>query len=137
MAFKEIDHTADFGLEFYGKNKEELFISAANGLFSSITDLSRVNSMESYDIDVEGDDEEDLLIEWLRELLYLHHVKGILLNEFVITEITGNKLAAKTSGEPFDKKRHKINREIKAATYHELFVRKEEKGWRARVIFDI
>jgi len=137
MNYEQIDHTADFGLQFSGNTKEELFLSAAAGLFDSITDIDNVRCAERFDIEAEALDLEDLMIAWLRELLYYHHVKGYLFKEFSITEMTDTQIKGAACGERFDENRHSIKREIKAATYHDLSVREMEKGWKAIVIFDV
>jgi len=36
-----------------------------------------------------------------------------------------------------DTEHHKVKREIKAVTYHQIFVDKVNDGWQARIIFDI
>ena len=124
-------------MEFRGDSIEEMFTSAGEGLFSEITYLERVDCRECFDINVEGMDLEDLLVCWLRELLYLHQVKRILLKKFEITHLSDSELKARVWGEKFDQRRHTIKREIKAATYHDLKVQKRNGTWTARVIFDV
>lgn len=136
-SYRLIDHTADLGMEFFGHDMETLFISAAEGLFDEITEREDLSCIESFDIEVEGTDREELLINWLRELLYLHQVKGMLLKSFSISSINDNYLSGTAEGEGFYAGRHIIKREIKAATYHELSILQEEGRWTARVIFDL
>lgn len=135
--YKTIEHTADFGMEFFGGSRDELFVSAGEGLFDAICDLDEVGCAESFDIEVDGIDIEELLINWLRELLYLHHIKGMLLRKFDIFALDDYTLRAKVGGERFDKNRHCIKREIKAATYHDLKVERKDGMWMSRVIFDV
>ncbi|MBE9535821.1 MAG: archease, partial [Proteobacteria bacterium] len=92
---------------------------------------------ESFEIEIEGSDREDLLINWLRGLLYLHQVKGMLLKSFSISKIDDSQLSGTVEGERFDTGRHIIKREVKAATYHDLSILQEEGQWTARVIFDL
>jgi SHS2 domain-containing protein len=40
-------------------------------------------------------------------------------------------------GEKIDPGRHEIKTEIKAVTYHGLYLRQTERGWEAQVIFDV
>ena len=136
LRYRMINHTADIGMEFFGRTKEELFASAGEGLFDALCDLSEVRRKESFNIDVEGVDEEDLLIQWLRELLYLHNVKGMLLAGFDEVKLKDNRLTAKVSGEKMRPRKHQIKGEIKAVTYHDLLVKKNDR-WTARVIFDV
>lgn len=136
-SYKLFDHTADLGIEFFGDSREGLFVSAGAGLFDVITDPGQVKPTESFHFEVEGIDLEDLLINWLRELLYLHQVKRILLCEFHISEMDAVHLKGTVRGEPFDAKRHEIKKEIKAATYHNIEVTENKGRWTARVIFDV
>lgn len=136
-SYKLFEHTADLGIEFFADSLEELFISAASGLFDVISGIDQIRPETEFQIEVEGIDQEDLLINWLRELLYLHQVKRMLLCEFHISEINDTRLKGSVRGEPFDAKRHEIKKEIKAATYHGIEVTESEGRWKARVIFDV
>ena len=136
-SYSLIDHTADLGMEFFGHDMKDLFISAAEGIFDEITEREGLSCRESFEIDVEGIDREDLLINWLRELLYLHQGKGMLLKNFSISKIDDSYLSGTAEGEGFDAGRHVIKREVKAATYHDLYILQEEGQWTARVIFDL
>jgi SHS2 domain-containing protein len=46
-------------------------------------------------------------------------------------------LRARVKGEPFQEGVHVIKTQVKAVTYHQIEVRQEKEGWRARVIFDL
>ncbi len=135
--YRLFDHTADLGMEFFGNSREELFASAGAGIFDVISDINRIKAEETFQINVEGIDLEDLLVNWLRELLYLHQVKGMLLSEFHISEMNDLHLKGSVRGEPFDEKRHEIKKEVKAATYHNIEVTENKGRWTARVIFDV
>jgi SHS2 domain-containing protein len=131
------DHTADLGLAIRGASEEDLFANAAFAVFDIITDLGRVEPRETRLILVEGDSPEDLLINFLREILYLYNGERWLLKELRVTRIGERALEAEARGEPFDGQKHEICKEIKAVTYHQAEVRKTPEGWTARVIFDV
>lgn len=131
------DHTADLGVEIYGKTVKELFTNAAFAVFDSIADLSRVSTTEERTIIVEGEGWEDLLVNFLREILYLFNGEGLLLKEYSIRKIDSHHLEGKVSGERFDPSKHRIYKEIKAVTYHQVAVRETPDGWQGRVIFDV
>ena len=135
--YRLFDHTADLGMEFFGGSREELFVSAGAGIFDVITDINRIKTEKTFRINVEGLDLEDLLVNWLRELLYLHQVKRMLLSEFHISEMDAVHLKGTVMGEPFDEKRHEIKKEVKAVTYHNIEVTENKGHWTARVIFDV
>jgi len=135
--YRTFDHTADLGLIVMGKSKGDLYENAAVAVFDIITDLGRVEARETRRISVEGDGLEDLLINYLREILYLYNGERWLLKEIRVIRADDNMLEAEARGEPLDGRKHEIRKEIKAVTYHQARVRKMKKGWEARVIFDV
>jgi SHS2 domain-containing protein len=135
--FRLLDHTADLGILVYGRDLEELFSNAGEAFFDIITDLRRVREDTEKTIRVESSSLEDLMVNWLGELLYLHDVDGLLFKSFSIDELNGGKMKARARGEAFQEERHVIKTEIKAVTYHQLQVKEERGGWMARIIFDV
>jgi SHS2 domain-containing protein len=135
--FEILDHTADIGLIVYGKDIQTLFENAGEGFFHLITDLKKVEDRVERRIELKGEGLERLMVDWLTELLYLHEVEHLLLKEFEV-ECAGEKgLKGMVRGEPFQDGIHEIKTQIKAVTYHQIEVREDEKGWRARIIFDL
>ena len=135
--YKTFNHTADLGIEVYGEDQKQLFVNAGLALFDLITDIDKVEEKTSLSLTAEGINLEDLMVSWLRELLYLHQVKGYLFRDFVIHEISDELLKATVKGEKFDSRRHELIREIKAATYHQIKVVCEKGIWISRIVFDI
>jgi SHS2 domain-containing protein len=91
----------------------------------------------SLTVTVEGTDQEDLMVRWLSELLYLHHQRGYLLSDFILHELGEKILRATVKGEHYESHRHELLREIKAVTYHQLMVGEEKDRWVARIVFDV
>ncbi|MGC9976042.1 MAG: archease [Syntrophales bacterium] len=135
--YKLFDHTADLGVEVYGNTANELFANAAFAVFDILTDLSHVRPIVERKIVMDGDGWEDLLVNYLREILYLFNGEGLLLKKFAVLEIDPRHVEGKVWGESFDPARHRINTEIKAVTYHQAAVKKTAKEWQGRVIFDV
>ena len=135
--YELIDHTADVGVKAYGKTLSEAFENAAKGMFDIITDSSEIESIGQYDIELEAPDLEQLLVDWLSELLFLNSAKNLVFGFFKIDlDEKNKKLTAKVFGEKFDLSKHKIGAEIKAVTYHMLEVKKK-KPFHVQVLFDI
>jgi SHS2 domain-containing protein len=135
--YNVFDHTADLGLEIYGKTVKELFANAAFAIFDSIADLKHVHATVERQIVVEGKDWEDLLVNYLREVLYLFNGESLLLSKFSIMEINPQHLEGLVLGEIYDSSKHRIHTEIKAVTYHQISVRETPDGWTGRVICDV
>jgi len=135
--FRLFDHTADLGVEIYGRSREELFVHAALAVVTLTTDLERIDPTVERDFSVDGMDLNDLFVNYLREILYLINGDGFLMREVTVEMEDPCRLRAKLRGELFSPGKHRINKEIKAVTYHQVSVEKTEKGWKGRVIFDV
>ena len=136
-AFEIIDHTADIGIRAFGRDEKTAFENAAAGMFSLITDLEDVEELNEYPIEVESEDRETLLVEWLNELLYVYESSEVLLRSFRITDMEETRLRGIALGEPVDRSRHRLKTDIKAATYYMLRVQQTQEDWQAEVIFDV
>jgi len=135
--FEVIDISGDVGIRVFGKDLKELFIHAALGMYSFITDIKAVEAKKTLDIQIEGDTLEDLLVSWLNELIFHFDTYGFIGRNISITEFTEGNLTARLDGEAFDPERHEGNLLIKAATYHQLSIVQTKGLWKAEVIFDI
>ena len=132
--FEILEHTADIGIRAFGSNPEEVFINAASGMFSIIADVRRIKPKEQVEIKQEARGYDELLRQWLQELLYQYSLSGIIFNEFVIKSLSENAIKAVARGQ---KAPDKIMAEIKAVTYHQLEFKKTKDGYEAKVIFDV
>jgi len=135
--YKLIDHTADFGIHVLGTDPKDLFQNAARAMFEQITAIETLEGTEAATIHLTGDDWPDLMVNWLRELLYYWHGKGLLLRNAQIQMISDKELQAQANFDPYVSYRHVIKREIKAVTYHQILARSESDGWEAKIIFDV
>jgi SHS2 domain-containing protein len=138
MNYRIFDHTADLGVEVTGATLEELYAGSALALFDLLTDLSAVRAQRSREIDVAGENPADLLVNFLREVLYGWNGKGFLMKSCVVRRVTSTRIEAVLKGEGYDPAQHRISREIKAVTYHQSSVQETPEGsWVARVVFDV
>lgn len=137
MKYKLIEHTADLGIQVFGRDADDLFSNAALAMFDQIVDVKTLRGDEKLRIRVGGADWADLMVNWLRELLYFWTVKEQLVKTVDIVSLSQTKLSAVLTTDAFDPTRHSIKNEIKAVTYHQINVRQGAKGWEAQVIFDI
>lgn len=135
--YEVVAHTADVGLNVEGKTRAEFFENAARGMLSLMTDPAKVEPARRVKIMVSATDWENLLVDWLHELLYLATVKRMAIGSVRVERIDPFILKAEVSGETFDPSRHSLYREIKAATYHGLKISESPAGLSAQIIFDI
>ena len=135
--YRLIEHTADFGIHVTGEDPGALFANAAYALFDLITDLANLEGKEERKLTVTGADWPDLMINWLRELLFFWNGREALVKKTAIMSITENKLSAMIFYDSYNPDQHAVQLEIKAVTYHQLQVISGISGWESRVIFDI
>jgi SHS2 domain-containing protein len=135
--YKLIDHTADIGIAAFGKDLPEAFANAAYAMFDILTDVSKVDGKNSFELQVSARNQEELLVTWLDELLFRYETERIVCDRFVINSLDDNNLSATIFYEKIDLKKHEIKTEIKNVTYHQLKIEKTHNGWSAQVIFDL
>ncbi len=105
-------------------------------MFSIITELSKVRAVTERNFELESDNLESLLVNFLSELIYLHEVKNEFYSEFDVelTEKEKYFLEASVKGEEIDPDRHELDTAVKAVSYHELSIEPEGE---IRIILDI
>lgn len=131
--FENLEHTADLAIKIYGKNLSEIFVNSAYGMFYNMADINKIKPEITRKIKLKAKNIQDLLIDWLNELLYLHEINQEIYSQFNIKKINEKEIEAEVKGA----KTSDIKIEIKAATYHDLKIEKKNNIWQARVIFDI
>jgi len=135
--FEAFDHTADVGIRATANSLAGLFAEAARGLFSLIvTDAETIRELQETRIEINGDELEYLLFDWLSELLYRYETEKLLFRRFDVA-IDPQGLHAICYGEPVAAERHELDHEVKAITYHDLIVKRDGDDWLAEVIVDI
>jgi SHS2 domain-containing protein len=135
--YELFEHTADLGIRVCAGSLDELFADAARGLFAvMVTKIDAVQPVEEVTFQVAGNNIEELLHDWLSELLYTFYTRRLVLAEFRV-QVGPAGLSAVARGEPIDPQRHEIGGEVKAITWHELKVEQLADGWRAEVIVDL
>jgi SHS2 domain-containing protein len=131
------EHTADIGLRIRAQDFASLLAEAGKALFSAmVANLDQVRPVQEVQFTVKGTDYEELLHDWLAELLFTFHVSRMVFCDFTV-KIQEDGLTAVGRGEPIDLARHEIDTEIKAITWHELKIVHVPDGLEAEVIVDI
>ncbi len=134
------EHKADVGIRGTGKTKEEAFAECAKAMFSVMVDLETLGSEEKFDIEIETNDLESLLVDFLNHLLYLRDVNETMFSKFdlyIINDGDEWKLNGKVFGEKVNKEKHDIKSDVKAASYHQLKVEEKDGEWLAQCVVDV
>ncbi len=129
--------TADVAFVAYGKDLNELFANAALAMFEVMINTSQIEKKEEEKVSVEGYDLESLMFNWLNELLYISDSKNLAFSEFEVKIDDKNfRLESICRGEKINHGKHETRTVVKAATYHQMKIWKEDV-WKAQVILDI
>ena len=135
--YKVLDHTADLRIQVTGATLLDLYINAGLALFDLITKSDVGTEEDNILMTISGEDDTDLLINWLRELLFLFNGKELLVNSIAILSLENLTLTARVGVISYEPDKVEIDREIKAVTYHQAGVKPSPKGYVAHIIFDL
>jgi SHS2 domain-containing protein len=132
--YEILDHTADLLIKARGNTLAEAFENAAYAMFDTIVDLDEVKPVGEIHVNTKSANLEQLLVDWLSELLFICDAQNLVFSDFKVT-LSGTELHSVVKGEEINRKRHTLRKEIKAVTYHMLEVNEKENC--VQVLFDI
>jgi SHS2 domain-containing protein len=135
--YEVLEHTADVGLRIYGGSLPELFANAGLGLVALALEPQEFSEKDRVSLAVSGADVEQLLVNWLSEILYWMDTDGWAFTRFAISQCTPTALNAEGWGERREAGSLTRAVAVKAVTYHQLSVRETQDGFEATVYFDI
>ncbi len=135
--YRTFNRSSDLAVKIFGNSQAELFANSGFALFDLMTQIENVEVKEHMTLEVEGADRDDLVVNWMRELLYLYQGSGYLLKEFVVQEVKDTYIRGEVSGEKFDPDRHEIQREIRAVVSHQSRMEKTGNQWTAQVVLEL
>jgi SHS2 domain-containing protein len=124
MKYEFLPHTADIKFKAYGENLQETFENVILAFSEFVAKGEKIKPKKGKIINVSGDDKENLLYNFLEELIYLMDAENFVVAKGDVF-FRGNNLRAELFGD--DAKNYKELDYAKAATYAEIEV-KEEKG---------
>ncbi len=132
-------HTADAKFRAYGSSLEEAFANAALAVASLMWDWKRIALNTRIRVNVKGRDLQQLLVNFLEEVLYLMDTRGFLLGSVEDLTITrkGERftLCAFFRGDT-ESGDYVIIGEVKAITYNEMMIREGTKSM-VQVVVDV
>ena len=134
MRYKLLEHTADAMVEVRGKDLGKRFENAAYAMFDLMTDLTKVEPKGELKVELSADSREQLLVDFLQELLFVYDTEDLVFSEFEV-KTDGKKLEAIVRGEVFDSKKHTKRSLVKGVTYHHLEFNDREGS--ITILFDV
>jgi SHS2 domain-containing protein len=132
--FEILEHTADVGVRAFGPSVASVFEQATLGLLD-ITGASRSGAGEVIEVQVEATDLGALLVYWLEEVLYLQDARDSVVRSIAIDKVTETTAQGRVTISPRNEEIE--GTAVKAITYHQLRVERQDDGWVAVVYFDI
>ncbi len=130
------DLTSDVMFEARGRTLSEVFTNAAIALFDIIAQVDKVKAEKPVKVTVKGETLEDLMFNWLQELITLVDTENMFFSRFdVDINEKEKKLDAVCYGE--DAKPEKSGTLVKAVTYYKYKFEKTKSGYRVIVSLDI
>ncbi len=129
---EEIEHTADYAIRVRGLYLAHLFIEAARGM-NALTGGRPENFSVGREITLQALDLETLLVTWLEELAFLMETEGEIYDRFKVLAFSPTELRVKVQGGPAAK----LDKLIKAITFHDLSINKTAAGYETTIVFDV
>ena len=132
MPFEELSHTADWSLRVWAADLADLFVEAARGMnaLAGIRLAAKPRVRRTFSTSAE--DTESLLVSFLSELVYFAEQDQLAFDQFEI-QVEGKTLKIEMVGSPMVS----VKKAIKAVTYHNLQIRKTERGVEVEIVFDV
>jgi SHS2 domain-containing protein len=137
---KFIDHTADVLFEARADNLNELFEQCAIAVQDTQVIIKNVEPKETRTITGEDKSVENLLFDFLDDLLFYKDSEQLIFSKFKIEIKQENdlyKLTCQASGEEINVEKHQPKVDVKAITMHLFEVTQIKDGWFAKVLVDI
>jgi len=129
------DLTSDVAFNAYGSTMKELFLNSAEALVNIVCDIKKVKPEKRIEVEVKGDSYDDLLFNWLQEIIALIDTEEMFYSKFVIEELAENRLIGEIYGESTKPELGKTL--VKALTNHKFSITDQKGKKKATVTLDI
>jgi SHS2 domain-containing protein len=122
-------HVADVRIRAWGSGLEETLVAVTGGLWRYVLGNASVPITRSWEVSARGQDLEDALVGFLNEQIFLYESEGLLPASVKDLRVRGEhgavSLRALFEGCLSNEMPTAPERQVKAATFHELVVRPE------------
>ena len=130
---------ADAAFRVKADTWSQLFTGASEALTSVMVDLADLEQKRRIPIDLTATTVDELLYDWLSELVYLKDAEAFLLRSANIDVLSGAiwQVRGELVGDTIEPKRQKLGQDVKAVTYHLFDVLQKGPDYIAQVVLDI
>lgn len=130
--YKEVEHTADVALRVWSEDFPGLLSQAAKGLYALTDIVPDSNSTVNRCFFIPSGNNENEIVDFLNELLYLLEEKSEIYTNFSFLE-REDELEVQAEGY----KALSQDRYIKAVTFHDLNIIESDLGLEVVITFDV
>lgn len=135
--YKVLRRASELSIKLTGDSQAQILSDAGSALFDLLlVDPTTVETTESVFLEVEGTDSDELMANWIRELLYAYQMNGYVLKEFLVQETGDNFVRAEAKGEKCDPDRHEELEDVGAVAGRLCRLGKMGDRWTAQIGFE-
>jgi len=135
MTYKFLPHTADVKIQVEEKTLDKAFSTAAMAMKEVIAEKIKIHAKIKKEINIESENKESLLYDFLEQFLVLLDSEGFVLAEVTSVDIKGENdkffLTAEILGD--NAKNYKFSNDVKAITYNDMKI--EHKKGKTTIVF--
>ena len=136
MVFEELEHTADIRMRISASDLPSLFSESGFALARTLYgDYPRETPSVSFPLEADGKDPEELIVNYLSELLFLTETEYLVPQKFTLC--VGSSVSGTVEGVLFDRKKHAGGTGVKGISYSGLSLTTTKTGYELIIIFDI
>jgi SHS2 domain-containing protein len=130
---------ADVAFQVKADSWDQLFTGASEALTSVMVDMRDLASDRHLAINLSAPTVEDLLYDWLSEMVYLKDAEAFLAKSATVRVTPGAIWSATgtLNGDTIHPATQRLGQDIKAVTYHMFRVSREGEAMTAQVVVDI
>jgi SHS2 domain-containing protein len=135
-----LEHTADAKFKAYGKSLEEAFINSASAMYEILLKDEKISSKFEKKFEKKAQNYEQLLFDFLDELLFLMDTESLVLskiNSLNIVQLKPNLIKLNCDASFDSANNYDIGGNIKAVTYSEIEIKENDSGFELQVVVDI
>ncbi len=137
--FKYLDEiTGDAEFIVKASSLDELLEEAGRALVGLMYNIKKLNSNREIELEISGSNEEELVYNWLTEILSQQDIENVFFKDFrVHVKKAGSGFVARARCQVQEGDPSLVQAYVKAVTLHNFYVKKTGNGWEARVVVDM
>lgn len=137
MTYEFLEHTADVMFEARADNLEELFLECAKALNETIHGNLDIIQQTRKKIEIRAENLEQLLYKFLEEFLFLLDSEDLIFNKIEAMGIDHENFTLEATLIGNNAEKYHFTNDVKAITFNNLKIEKENETYKATVVLDV